>query len=62
MLVPSVIDKVLIKAVAKRKINLCMNRFTCVMRLIKKQLCDDVIAWEEFNHNILHCYYIPSSI
>ena len=60
-LVPPVIDKVLLKAVAKtgkkkdklftlRRINtgkVC----TCdeLKKLIKKQLCDDVIAWEEFD-------------
>ena len=60
-LVPPVIDKVLLKAMAKtgekkdktftlRRINMA-KVCTCaeLKKLIKKQLCDDVITWEEFD-------------
>ncbi len=68
--VPPVIDKVLLKAVAKsgpgktrkektftlRRINTA-EVCTCdkLKKLIKKQLCDDVIAWEEFDVGYIHC-------
>ena len=59
-LAPPVIDEVLLKAVAKtgkkdktftlRHINMG-KVYTCdeLKKLIKKQLCSDVIAWEEFD-------------